>query len=268
MIPKVERTPDENRPPPTGSLLADEVASEGTNLTAPGIEGTVLVTGGTGALGRAVLAELLDSGATVVSTWVNEREIAGLPVELTERIELVEADLSSDEGAAAGVQAAIEAGGGGLAGLVNLVGGFAAGGRLHEEPTETLEKMLALNLMTGVRSCRAALPALIESGAGTIVCVGAKHALAPFAGGAGVSISKAAVLALVRALDAEYRPEGVRANAILPSMIDTPANRVSDPEADTSTWVPPEEIARVVRFLSSADSAPVSGASIPVYGGG
>lgn len=227
-----------------------------------------MVTGGTGALGRAVLAELLDSGATVVSTWVSEREVEGLPGELTERIELVEADLSSDAGAAAGVAAAIKAGGGGLSGLVNLVGGFAAGGRLHEEPTETIEKMLSLNLMTAVRTCRAALPALIESGAATIVCVGAKHALEPFPGGAAASISKAAVLALVRALDAEYRTDDVRSNAILPNMIDTPANRASDPDADVSKLVPPQEIARVVRFLSSPDSAPVSGAAIPVYGRG
>jgi NAD(P)-dependent dehydrogenase (short-subunit alcohol dehydrogenase family) len=153
-----------------------------------------------------------------------------------------------------------------LDGLVNLVGGFAAGGRFHEEPIETLEKMLALNLMTAARMCRAALPSLMEGDGGTIVCVGAKHALAPFPGGAAVSTSKAALLALVKALDAEYRRDGVRVNAILPNLIDTPANRASDPDADTSKWVQPAEIARVIRFLSSTDSAPISGAHIPVYG--
>jgi NAD(P)-dependent dehydrogenase (short-subunit alcohol dehydrogenase family) len=106
----------------------------------------------------------------------------------------------------------------------------------------------------------------MEGDGGTIVCVGAKHALNPFPGGAAVSISKAAVLSLVRTLDAEYRKDGVRANAILPNLIDTPANRASDPDADTSNWVQPAEIARVIRFLSSSDSAPVSGAQIPVYG--
>lgn len=263
---KVERSPDENHPPAADRLGPYGVVCKDTKLTTPGIEGTVLVTGGTGALGSAVLAELLEGGATVVSTWVNEREIERLPAGLAEAVELVEADLSSDEGAAAAVKAAIEAGGGGLSGLVNLVGGFAAGGRLHEEPTETLEKMLALNLMTTARASRAALPALLEGDGGTIVCVGAKHALQPFPGGAAVSISKAGVLALVRALDAEYRTDGVRSNVILPNLIDTPANRASDPDADTSKWVKPQEIARVVRFLCSADSAPVSGAQIPVYG--
>jgi NAD(P)-dependent dehydrogenase (short-subunit alcohol dehydrogenase family) len=231
------------------------------------IEGTILVTGGTGALGRAVLADLLQTGATVVSTWVNEREIESLPPELG-AVKLVKADLSSDEGAAAAVEAAIAEGNGSLSGLVNLVGGFAAGGRIHEEPTATLEKMLALNLLTAAHSCHAALPSLMEDGGGTIVCVAAKHARAPFPGGAAVSISKAGILALVRALDAEYSADGVRANAIVPNLIDTPANRAADPDADTSKFVPPEEIAAVIRFLSSSDSAPVSGAEIPVYGRG
>jgi NAD(P)-dependent dehydrogenase (short-subunit alcohol dehydrogenase family) len=231
------------------------------------IDGTVLVTGGTGALGRAVLADLLGTGANVVSTWVNEKELESLPPEL-EAVNLVKADLSSDEGAAAAVESALAEGSGSLSGLVNLIGGFAAGGRIHEEPTATLEKMLALNLMTAAHSCHAALPSLMQDGGGTIVCVAAKHARAPFAGGAAVSISKAAVLALVRALDAEYRTDGVRANAILPNLIDTPANRASDPEADLSKFVPPEEVASVITFLSSPASAPVSGAEIPVYGKG
>jgi NAD(P)-dependent dehydrogenase (short-subunit alcohol dehydrogenase family) len=230
-------------------------------------EGTILVTGGTGALGRAVLADLLQSGATVVSTWVHEKEVESLPSGL-EAVKLVQADLSSDEGAAAAVEAAVAEGNGPLTGLVNLVGGFAAGGRIHEEPSTTVEKMIALNLMTTVHSCHAALPSLLEGGGGTIVCVAAKHAHAPFPGGAAVSISKAAVLALVRALDAEYRADGIRANAILPNLIDTPANRAADPDAELSKFVPPEEIAAVISFLSSAASAPVSGAEIPVFGSG
>jgi NAD(P)-dependent dehydrogenase (short-subunit alcohol dehydrogenase family) len=226
--------------------------------------GAILVTGGTGQLGGAVLADLLDSGAAVASTWVAERELERLDPTVKDRVQLIQADLSSDEGCEAAVAAA--SADGPLSGLVNLVGGFAAGGRWHEEPIETLEKMLALNLMTTARMCRAALPSLMEGDGGTIVCVGAKHALAPFPGGAAVSISKAAVLSLVKTLDAEYRKDGVRANAILPNLIDTPANRASDPDADTSNWVQPAEIARVVRFLSSSDSAPISGALLPVYG--
>jgi NAD(P)-dependent dehydrogenase (short-subunit alcohol dehydrogenase family) len=233
-------------------------------MAAESIDGTVLVSGGTGALGRAVLAELLDSGADVVSTWVTEREVDAVREQLGEpdRLRLVEADLSSDEGAASAVDAAPD---GTLAGLVTLAGGFASGGRLHEAPAEEFERMLELNLLTAMRLSRAAMPKLLEGG-GSIVCVGAKAALQPFSGASGYVVSKAAVLALVRTLAIEYRDDGVRANAILPSVIDTPANRAAMPDADHSKWVPPAEIARVIRFLVSADSAPVSGTLMPVYG--
>jgi NAD(P)-dependent dehydrogenase (short-subunit alcohol dehydrogenase family) len=229
------------------------------------LDGTVLVSGGTGALGRPLLTELLEGGATVVSTWIAEREVDAVHEELGEpdRLTLVQADLSSDEGAAAAVDAA--AGVGKLTGLVNLAGGFAAGGRLHEAPPEEFDKMLELNLMTAVRLTRAALPKMLDDG-GSVVCVGAKHALDPFPGAPGTIVSKAALLALVRTLAVEYRDEGVRVNAILPSVIDTPANRAGQAGADYSKWVPPSEIAKVIRFLLSSDSDPVSGALVPVYG--
>ena len=236
-------------------------------MTEPGrVEGVVLVTGGTGGLGAAVIAELLDAGAEVVTTWVAEAERERFEAsELGGRdgLALVQADLLAD-GAEAAVAAARERGP--LRGLVNVAGGYAAGPRLHESAAEELDKLLALNLKTAANSSRAALPALIDSGGGAIVCVGARAALEPFSGGAAYAISKAAVLALVRSLDAEYRDDGVRANAILPSVIDTPANRESQPGADFSKWVSPAEIARVIRFLCSEDSAPISGAAIPVYG--
>ncbi|MGH2981240.1 MAG: SDR family oxidoreductase [Solirubrobacterales bacterium] len=232
-------------------------------MAAAEIDGTVLVSGGTGALGRTVLQELLASGARVTSSWVAEREVDAVREQLGEPdgLRLVEADLGTEAGAAA----AVEASDAPLTGLVTLAGGFASGGRLHEAPPEEFERMMELNLMTAMRLARAALPKLVEGG-GSIVCVGARAALQPFAGASGYVVSKAAVLALVRTLAIEYRDDGVRANAILPSVIDTPANRESMPDADHSTWVPPAEIARVIRFLVSSDSAPVSGVLMPVYG--
>jgi len=228
------------------------------------LRGTVLVSGGTGALGRSVLRELLGSGAQVVSTWIAERELEAVREELGEppALRFVQADLSGDEGAAAAVAAASD---GPLAGLVNLAGGYAAGGRLHEAPAEEFGRMIELNLMTAVRLTRAALPKLVEGG-GAVVCVGAKAALDAPGGQSGYVVAKAAVLALVRALAGEYREQGVRVNAILPSLIDTPANRAAMPDADRSRWVPPAEIARVVRFLLGTESAPISGALLPVYG--
>jgi NAD(P)-dependent dehydrogenase (short-subunit alcohol dehydrogenase family) len=110
------------------------------------------------------------------------------------------------------------------------------------------------------------MPRLIERGGGSFVGVSARAALRPFGGAAAYIASKAAVLAFIQALDAEYKHDGIRCNAILPSVIDTPPNREAQPDADYSKWVAPEEIARVVRFLVSDESESVSGAAVPVYG--
>jgi NAD(P)-dependent dehydrogenase (short-subunit alcohol dehydrogenase family) len=126
--------------------------------------------------------------------------------------------------------------------------------------------LLRLNLRPGFLLARAAMPRLVEAGGGSYVGVSARPALRPFAGAAAYVTSKAAVIAFVQALDADYRKQGVRANAILPSVIDTPANREAEPDADFSKWVKPADIAKVIRFLVSDDSAPTSGAAIPVYG--
>jgi NAD(P)-dependent dehydrogenase (short-subunit alcohol dehydrogenase family) len=219
----------------------------------------VLVAGGTGALGGAVLRELLDAGHPVTATWVVERERERVVDE--EGLSLVKADLMDPEAVAAAVDSVAE-----LGAVVNLVGGFASGPRVHETDPDDWEKLLRLNLRPGFLLARAAMPRLLERGGGAYVGVSARPALRPFAGAASYVTSKAAVLAFVQALDADYRADGIRANAILPSVIDTPANRAAEPEADHSRWVQPAEIARVIRFLVSDDATVTSGAAIPVYG--
>lgn len=221
---------------------------------------TAIVTGGTGGLGSAVTRAFLDDGWRVVVPWVAERELERL--EAHERLEPLQADLF-DPGAVADVVARA---GGELRAVANLVGGYGQGGRLHETPIEDFEALLRLNLRPTYLVTQAALPALIAGGGGAVACVSARAALRPFSGAAAYSTAKAAVLALVAALAVEYRDDGVRVNAVLPSVIDTPANRAAQPSADHDRWVPPEEIAAVVRFLCSDASAPVSGAQVPVYG--
>jgi NAD(P)-dependent dehydrogenase (short-subunit alcohol dehydrogenase family) len=223
----------------------------------------VLVAGGTGALGASVVRELLGAGHPVTATWVVEGERERVEQELgaAEGLTLVQADLMDPDAAAAAVES-VE----GLGAVVNLVGGYAGGTNVDETDPEEFERMLALNLRPGFLLARAAMPRLVAAGGGAYVGVSSRAAVSPFAGAAGYIVGKAGVLAFVRALDAEYRQRGVRCNAVLPSVIDTPANRAAMPDADHSKWVPPEEIARVVRFLVSDESAPVSGAAIPVYG--
>jgi NAD(P)-dependent dehydrogenase (short-subunit alcohol dehydrogenase family) len=183
-----------------------------------------------------------------------------------EGLELVRADLFDPAAVDEVVARAVAQEGAPLRAVANLVGGFAAGGRVHETPIEEFEDQFRLNLRPTYLVTAAALPHLLSGGGGAIVCVGTRAALRPFPGAAGYIASKHAVLALVEALDVEYRDDGVRANAVLPSVIDTPANRAANPDADFSKWVEPAEIARVIRFLCSDDAAVTSGAAIPVYG--
>jgi NAD(P)-dependent dehydrogenase (short-subunit alcohol dehydrogenase family) len=220
----------------------------------------VLVAGGTGALGAGVLRALLDGGYPVTTTWLVERERDRVEEEFGDRVTLVEADLMEQAGADAAVEATPDIGA-----VVNLVGGFSMGPRAHETELETYEGMLRLNLRPGFTLVRAAFPAMLPTG-GAYVGVSARPALKPFGGAAAYITAKAAVLAFVRALDADYAKDGIRSNAILPSVIDTPANRAATPDADFSKWVQPDEIGRVVRFLVSEESSPTSGAAVPVYG--
>ena len=223
---------------------------------------TVLVAGGTGALGTAVVHELLDAGYACGLTWIVERERERIEADLGDRVSLVRADLTAANGGAAEAVAGIDD----LEAVVNLVGGFSSGPLVHETDPAEFRRMIELNLTPAFLLARAAMPRLVERGGGAFVGVSARAALRPFAGAAGYIAGKAALLAFVQALDAEYKADGIRANAILPSVIDTPANRAAQPDADHSKWVDPRDIAAVVRFLVSDDSKTVTGAAVPVYG--
>ena len=225
--------------------------------------GGVLVAGGTGALGAAVTGALLDAGYEVTATWIDRqdrdaaREAVGDPDGLT----LLEADLT-DPAATEAAVAAVDS----LHAVVNLVGGYSGGAKVHEADLADLDRMLAINLRPGFLLARAAMPRLAASGGGAFVGVSARAALDGSPGAAAYAAAKAGVLAFVRSIDAEYRDAGVRCNAILPSVIDTPANRAAMPNSDHSRWVAPAAIARVVSFLVSDESVAISGAAVPVYG--
>jgi NAD(P)-dependent dehydrogenase (short-subunit alcohol dehydrogenase family) len=225
---------------------------------------TTLVTGGTGGLGAAVVQRLLDDGQRVVVPWVAEAELER--VKRRDGLELLQADLFDPESVARVVAVAAGEAAAPLHGLVNLVGGFAAGGRVHETSLDDFLRQFELNLRPTYLVTQAVLPHLVQGGGGSIVCVGTRAAVQPFSGAAGYISSKAAVIAFGKAVAVEYRDELVRCNVILPSVIDTPGNRKSMPNADPARWVTPAEIAGEIAHLLSDEASPISGAAIPVYG--
>lgn len=218
--------------------------------------GVVIVTGAFGALGRAVVAELTDRGHQVAAV-----DVAPAPEGFAAALALGGVDLT-DEGAVEAAYGEVTAKLGAVDGLVNVAGGFVwepvEGGSL-----DSWDRMYRINLRTATVSTRAALPHLLKGG-GAIVNVGAAGAVQPGMGMAPYAASKAGVRALTESLAEELRTKGVRVNAVLPTIIDTPANRADMPDADTAGWVRPSAAARAIAFLLSADAGAITGASIPL----
>ncbi len=225
---------------------------------------TVLITGGTGALGRGVTMQMIDAGYRVLVTWIVEHEAEAARTAFGDAVELVHLDVG-DAAAVAATAARIDAEGG-LWGLVHLVGGFLADRPVVAMELDEWDRMMALNARSFASLLHAFLPGMLTRGEGRVVGVGTRAAFAPFAGGSAYAASKAALLALVHAASEEAKHHGICINAIVPSVIDTPANRASMPDADHQRWVDPGDIGAVIRFLCSDEARAVTGAAIPVYG--
>ena len=220
---------------------------------------TLVVTGAAGALGRAVAATAAGYGGRVIGLdRVADPGIDG--VDSYHRIDLLaQADLG---GRFRGL--------GPVDGLLNIAGGFAMAPFASEQPGEPDEDnwsaMFAINVTTLRRAVAAALPQMLAQGRGTIVNVGALAALAGAAEMAAYSAAKSAVLRLTESLSEEYRHRGINVNAVMPSIIDTPANRAAMPDAVSCTWVGPRDLAEVICFLASDSARAVHGALVPVRG--
>jgi NAD(P)-dependent dehydrogenase (short-subunit alcohol dehydrogenase family) len=222
----------------------------------------VIVTGGTGGLGQAVVAAFLELGDRVAVPWIAADEAQRLrdrfPTPLrADQLVLVEADIADAAGASALLSAA-----GDVTVVVNGAGGFA-GGAHPETGLEVWDRLYRVNVRTTAAMCRAALPGLLARGRGAIVNIAAHAALDPPGGLGAYVASKAAVVAFTRSL-ARETPPGIRVNAVLPTTIDTPANRAAMPDADFSRWTRPESIADAIVWLSSDAASAVSGALVPV----
>jgi len=226
----------------------------------------VLIAGGTGGLGRAVSAAFLEEGAAVIVTYRRQDEFEALRHAVgahAVRLEGLTVDVTNEAGVLEAVTA-IVAKHGRLDVLTNAVGGYEAGRKLWEMDANVLDKMLSVNLLPGYVLSRAVVPIMLRQGHGTIVNVASTAAVEHAGSAAAYAASKAAAVAMIDSLAADLKDTGVRANSILPSIIDTEANRKAMPNADFSNWPKPRDIARVILFLCGDDAKLVHGASIQV----
>jgi NAD(P)-dependent dehydrogenase (short-subunit alcohol dehydrogenase family) len=235
-------------------------------------QGIVAITGGAGALGSALAAILVERGYGVAlfDTERSKDRLAEIVAKLgSERATSHAGDFAS----AATWDAAIAATKGAFGALPShaalIAGGWDGGAPLHAAKDDAAyERMMSANVDTAYRALRALLPAMVEKKHGSIVVVGSRAVERPWtsAGAAAYAASKAAVVTMAQAVAKEVLDDRVRINAILPSTMDTPANRAAMPDADTSKWVSLDSASAVIAFLLSDDARDVSGAAIPVYG--
>jgi NAD(P)-dependent dehydrogenase (short-subunit alcohol dehydrogenase family) len=244
------------------------MTSSTRSSTADAKSRVVLVAGGTGELGRAVSLAFLETGARATVTYRRREEFETLKNRAAAdgaRLEGFDTDVT-DEAAVTALVDGIVARHGRLDALVNTVGGYAGGVKLWELDTKVFEKMMNLNLRSGYALARAAVRVMLKQGSGAIVNVAAKAAIDHGAGASAYAASKAAAVAMIDCLAEDLKGTGVRANSILPSIIDTEANRKAMPKADFSKWPKAEDIARVILFLCGDEAKVMHGAALPVFG--
>jgi NAD(P)-dependent dehydrogenase (short-subunit alcohol dehydrogenase family) len=229
---------------------------------------TAIITGGTGSLGRALAPRLLAQDYQLGIAYLIPEEAEVFEAQLQPdpaQVFLRRVDTSDPEAVAAFVQDCA-ARFGGINAMVALVGGWAGGTDVEDTDDVRFERMLDLNLRSTFYSVRAALPFLRETGAGRIITVGSRAAIDNPSGQAAFNIAKAGVVALTKSVANELRGTQITANALLPSVIDTPATREAMPYGDYVDWPTPDEIAAVIDFMLSDDAAVMNGATVPVFG--
>jgi len=227
----------------------------------------VIVTGANGNLGQAVAEGLARLGARRVLVDRSSDRLARLYPQAAQAGDLLAngidlADAAQARRLVADVLARFQR----IDVLINTVGGFAGGKRVHEDDPANWEKMFSINLHTALNACRAVVPEFLRQGAGRIVNVAARAALAGVPTLGAYSASKSAVIRLTEALAGELKDHGITVNCVLPGTIDTPRNRTDMPQADHAKWVPPPALADAILFLASDAARAVTGAALPVYG--
>ncbi|HYH81982.1 MAG TPA: SDR family oxidoreductase [Longimicrobium sp.] len=226
------------------------------------------ISGGAGNLGRAVTAAFLDAGWRIsVALHHTDRKDALDPLLKAHpgRVSTCMLDLATERGADSAIRQTVQWGGR-LDAVIHLMGAYHGGAKVADTTQGVWDAMITVNLTSAFLLARAAIPRMLEGGGGALVFVSSRAAREKRSGNSAYAVAKSGLLVLAETIAEEYGDEGIRANAVLPGTIDTPANRQAMPDADASKWTPPDEIARVVLFLASPDAAPVNGAAVPVYG--
>jgi NAD(P)-dependent dehydrogenase (short-subunit alcohol dehydrogenase family) len=216
----------------------------------------VLITGASGGLGTAVCQAFQESGKSVIGVARSWTEVVPFPT--------ISVDLTTAEGCDAMVAEALEHGP--IEALVHILGGFGGGQPVAETSDKTWDGMMTLNLRAAFCAMRAVLKPMTAEKYGRIVAVGSRAAVEAMPNFAAYSVAKAGLVALVKNVAAEGKDLGITANVVLPSTIDTAANRQAMPKSDFSRWVRPESIAKTLVYLASKEAGDVSGAVIPIYG--
>ncbi|HZE92972.1 MAG TPA: SDR family NAD(P)-dependent oxidoreductase [Rhizobacter sp.] len=225
----------------------------------------VVVTGAAGHLGRAVAAAFAARGDTVVAVDREREALIGVYGDDQAPFVIAPVDLLSQQQVAACMQALLKRLGR-IDVLCNLAGGFHMGESVHETADDAWDKMFDINCRTALNTVRAVVPHMVAQAAGKIVNVGAASALKGLARMGPYIASKAALIRITESMALELRGHGINVNCVLPSVIDTPANRSAMPDADPRQWVAADDLAAVICFLASADARALHGAAIPVAG--
>ncbi len=228
----------------------------------------ILIAGATGALGSAVTRRFAQTGARLALTGTSAEKLARLVREADlpdARVFTVAADATQEAEVSTLVEAVADHYGR-LDALINTIGAWRGGTAVHETSVDMWDRLFDLNVRSAFLLSRAVLPHLLENEWGRIVHVSSKSALHPRAKNAAYTAAKMALVRLTDVIAAEVKGTGVTANVVLPSVIDTPANRTNLTQMDTDAWVPPESIADLIHFLFTEAGDAINGAHLPIYG--
>ena len=225
----------------------------------------VLITGGTGALGRAITKAFITSGATVISSYIVDREVDQLGAQIKSIVHLIKADLGKEEEVKKLISSILDKYDQ-IDILVNVVGGYIGGKSVTELDEKEWDLMMNMNLKSAFLISKNVIPQMISSKSGKIVYVSSRTGLKSTGYDSAYAASKSGLIRLVESLSEEVKELHINVNCIMPSTIDTEANRIAMPNADHGRWVKPQDLANIVLFLCSEDAKAITGAAIPTYG--